>query len=113
MRTSPALDKQQEKELPRPIRARLDSLMRKMDCTGTIEFQWPQEPINCHISAGLDAGNIAEHSLRSGMATQSAMNGADERSIARVTQYKSMRVLRCYIREGGLFCNNASGRPGL
>jgi site-specific recombinase XerD len=63
--------------------------------------------------AGLDDKNIAGHSLRSGMATQSAMNGASERSIAQVTQHKSMRVLRRYIRDGGSFHDNASGRLGL
>jgi site-specific recombinase XerD len=63
--------------------------------------------------AGLAADDIGAHSLRSGMATQSAMNGADERSIARVTQHKSTRVLRRYIRDGSLFHDNASGRLGL
>ena len=62
---------------------------------------------------GLDPENIAGHSLRSDMATQAAMNGADERSIAAVTQHRSMRVLRRYIRDGNLFRGNASGRLGL
>lgn len=63
--------------------------------------------------AGLDARNISGHSLRSGMATQAAMNGADERSIARVTPHKSVRVLRRYIHAGTMFHDNASGRLGL
>ncbi|MGA7244381.1 MAG: site-specific integrase, partial [Terracidiphilus sp.] len=63
--------------------------------------------------AGLDAGNISGHSLRSGMASQAARNGVDERSIARTTQHKSLRVLRRYIHAGTIFEDNASGRLGL
>lgn len=63
--------------------------------------------------AGLDPANISAHSLRSGMASQAAKNGAEERSIARTTQHKSIRVLRRYIHAGTLFEDNASGRLGL
>ena len=38
------------------------------------------------------------------MATRAAMNGgADERSIARITQHRSLRVLRRYIHAGTMF----------
>jgi site-specific recombinase XerD len=63
--------------------------------------------------AGLDATNLAGHSMRSGMATQAAMNGAGERSIAKTTGRKSRRILRRYIRSGQLFQENASANLGL
>ena len=63
--------------------------------------------------AGLAASNFSSHSLRSGMASQAAKNGADERSIARTTQHKSLRVLRRYIHAGTMFEDNASARLGL
>ena len=63
--------------------------------------------------AGLNPANISAHSLRSGMASQAAKNGVEERSIARTTQHKSIRVLRRYIHAGTIFEDNASGRLGL
>src|SRR6266567_4649985 len=48
--------------------------------------------------AGIDATNLAGHSMRAGMATQAAMNGAAEREIAKTTGHKSTHVLRRYIR---------------
>lgn len=35
------------------------------------------------VRAGIDATNIAGHSMRAGMATQAAMNGASEHEIAK------------------------------
>ncbi len=63
--------------------------------------------------AGIDATNLAGHSMRSGMATQAAMNGAGEREIAKTTGHKSRRVLRRYIRTGQLFRENAASTLGL
>ena len=48
--------------------------------------------------AGMNATNIAGHSVRAGMATQAALNGSSERAIAKTTRHKSRRVLRRYIR---------------
>ena len=62
---------------------------------------------------GLDATNIAGHSVRAGMATQAALNGSSERAIAKTTRHKSRRVLRRYIRPGELFRENASASLGL
>jgi integrase len=63
--------------------------------------------------AGLDPTLFAGHSLRAGMATQSAINGASERSIQKQTGHKSLAMLRRYIRDGELFRDNAAGRLGL
>jgi site-specific recombinase XerD len=63
--------------------------------------------------AGLDATNIAGHSVRAGMATQAALNGSSERAIAKTARHRSRRVLRRYIRPGELFRENASASLGL
>ena len=65
------------------------------------------------VRAGIDPTNVAGHSVRAGMATQAAMNGAGERQIAKTTRHKSQRVLRRYIRTGKLFRDNASSTLGL
>lgn len=63
--------------------------------------------------AGIDAAAIAGHSLRAGMATQAALNGAQERDIAKTTGHRSTAMVRRYIRDADPFRNNASARLGL
>ena len=63
--------------------------------------------------AGMNATNIAGHSVRAGMATQAALNGSSERAIAKTTRHKSRSVLRRYICPGELFRENASASLGL
>ena len=63
--------------------------------------------------AGINATNIAGHSVRAGTATQAALNGSSERAIAKTTRHRSRRVLRRYIRPGELFRENASASLGL
>jgi site-specific recombinase XerD len=63
--------------------------------------------------AGMDPTQISPHGLRSGMCTQAALNGAEERDIARTTLHKSVAMVRRYIRDADLLRNNASGRLGL
>jgi integrase len=63
--------------------------------------------------AGLDAAQFGAHSLRAGMATQAAINGASERSIMKQTGHKSVTMVRRYIRDGELFRDNAATRLGL
>ena len=63
--------------------------------------------------AGINATNIAGHSVRAGMATQAALNGSSERAIAKTTRHRSRRVRRRYIRPGELFRENASASLGL
>jgi site-specific recombinase XerD len=64
-------------------------------------------------AAGLKSARFGAHSLRAGMATQAAANGASERSIMRQTGHKSAVMVRRYIREGSLFRDNAGARLGL
>lgn len=63
--------------------------------------------------AGLQAMEYAGHSLRSGLATQAAMNGASELAIMKQTGHRSLATVRKYIREGSLFRDNAATRLGL
>jgi site-specific recombinase XerD len=62
---------------------------------------------------GLDARDFSGHSLRSGLATQAAREGASERSIMAQTGHKSVQMVRRYIREGSLFHDNAAAKLGL
>lgn len=61
---------------------------------------------------GLDAEAYSGHSLRAGFATSAAMNGVEERRIARQTRHRSS-VVRAYIRDGEVFIGNASREVGL
>jgi len=63
---------------------------------------------NTAATAGLDATNIAGHSVRAGMATHAGLNGSSERSIAKTTRHRSRRVSRRYICPSELFRENAS-----
>jgi site-specific recombinase XerD len=62
---------------------------------------------------GIEAQSLAGHSLRSGLATTAARNGATEASIMKQTGHKSLTMVRRYIREGSLFHDNASTKLGL
>ena len=68
---------------------------------------------NAASRAGMNATNIAGHSVRAGMAMQAALNGSSERAIAKTTRHRSRRVLRRYIRPGEMFHENASAALGL
>lgn len=67
----------------------------------------------CAEAAGLDSSKYSGHSLRAGLATSAAMNGASERQIMKQTGHRSEAMVRRYIREGSLFSNNASANIGL
>ncbi len=62
---------------------------------------------------GLNPDRYGAHSLRSGMATEAARNGASERHIMRQTRHRSLKVLRSYIDDGGTFRENAAKLLGL
>ena len=62
---------------------------------------------------GLDASAYAGHSLRSGLATQAALNGASERAIMNQTGHRSVMMVRRYIRDGSLWQENAAAKLGL
>lgn len=57
-------------------------------------------------SAGLDPTSFSAHSLRAGLATQGAADGAPERLIAKQGNWRSLPTLRRYIRHGSLFREN-------
>ena len=59
------------------------------------------------LKTGLDPKKYAGHSLRSGFATTTAENGAEERQIMAMTGHKSNQMVRRYIQESNLFKNNA------
>jgi len=63
--------------------------------------------------AGIDATSIAGHSLRVGMATQAALNGAKELEIARTTGHHSEAMVRRYIRAADPFRAIAATQLGL
>jgi len=66
--------------------------------------------------SGRAAGDLTRESdraLRAGLATLAAATGVSKRAIAATTGHKSMTVLRCYIREGSLFTENAAAAAGL
>ena len=63
--------------------------------------------------AGLETTEYAGHSLRAGLATQAAMNGASELAIMKQTGHRSLATVRKYIREGALFRDNAATKLGL
>jgi site-specific recombinase XerD len=56
---------------------------------------------------------FAGHSLRSGCATQAALEGAPERAIMRQGRWRSIATVRRYIRSGDLWQENASAWLGL
>ncbi len=59
-------------------------------------------------AAGIDAAEVAGHSLRSGLATTAAYAGKSERAIMNQTGHKSVQTVRQYIRTGSLFRENAA-----
>jgi site-specific recombinase XerD len=63
--------------------------------------------------AGYDPSTLAGHSLRAGLATQAAMNGATELTIMKQTGHRSLAMLRRYIRDGEMWRKNAAANLGL
>jgi site-specific recombinase XerD len=63
--------------------------------------------------AGMEAKDLAGHSLRAGLATAAAAAGVPERAIMAQTGHRSLATLRKYIREGSLFLENAAAQVGL
>ena len=63
--------------------------------------------------AGLDPTDVSPHGLRAGMITTAAINGAEERDIAKVSGHRSTAVLHRYVCDADLFRDNASARLGL
>jgi integrase len=62
---------------------------------------------------GMDPDAFGGHSLRAGLATSAAQNGASETVIASQTGHRSTAMVRRYIRRGNLFKANAASAAGL
>jgi site-specific recombinase XerD len=62
---------------------------------------------------GLEAADLAGHSLRSGHATTASRNGASEAAIMKQTGHRSVQMVRRYIREGSIFHDNTGAKLGL
>lgn len=63
-------------------------------------------------AAGLNVERLSGHSLRAGLATQAALNGASLRDIAKQTGHRSEKVLSGYIRDADLWRNNVTESLG-
>lgn len=64
-------------------------------------------------AAGLEASRFSGHSLRAGLVTTAARAGKSERAIMDQTGHKSAAMVRRYIRDAGLFDDNAADGIGL
>jgi integrase len=64
-------------------------------------------------AVGFDPSEFAGHSLRAGLATSAAQNGANEITIMATTRHRSSQMVRRYIRQGNLFRTNAAAVAGL
>lgn len=62
---------------------------------------------------GRDVGEFSGHSLRRGMATTAARNGADDRKIMATTRHAKADSLTPYIEDGNRLVDPASGYLGL
>lgn len=60
-------------------------------------------------AVGLNPANISGHSLRSGLVTSAVQAGVAVHKIQQQTGHRSVEMLARYIRDAGLFENNASG----
>jgi site-specific recombinase XerD len=58
---------------------------------------------------GLNPVKLSGHSLRSGLATSAAQSGVPSHKIRQQTWHRSDMMLARYIRDGGLFTDNAAG----
>jgi integrase len=61
--------------------------------------------------AGMEADDLAGHSLRAGLATAAAAAGVPERAIMAQTGHRSLATLRKYIREGSLLILSRTPPP--
>jgi len=64
-------------------------------------------------AAGLDPAKVSGHSLRAGLVTTAARAGKSERAIMGQTGHRSVTMVRRYIRDAGLFDDNAADGIGL
>lgn len=96
-----------------------DYLYQAVDCAGRLSGR-PLHPRSIpkilkrlYGEAGVDATNLGAHSLRVGMVTQAARNGASATEIARITRHRRLAMVERYVREADQWRANASARLGL
>jgi integrase len=93
-------------------------LLRAVDRHGRIMGSLSDKTVAAVVKrhmAGLGYRSVdfAGHSLRRGMATTAARNGASDRTIMRTTGHTSTETVRGYIEEAALFTDPASKYLGL
>jgi integrase len=64
-------------------------------------------------AVGLDPAAFSGHSLRAGLATCAAQNGASELTIMATTGHKSSQMVKRYVRRANIFKSNAASMAGL
>ena len=62
---------------------------------------------------GYESDEFSGHSLRSGFATQAAMNGASDRAIMQQTKHRTRAMVDRYVRVASIWSENASTKLGL
>ena len=62
---------------------------------------------------GYESEEFSGHSLRSGFATQAALNGASDRAIMQQTKHKTRSMIDRYVRISSIWTENASTKLGL
>lgn len=67
----------------------------------------------CAAAAGLDERDYAAHSLRAGIVTQATIMGKPERAIMDHVRQKSVSTHRLYVRDLGIWRENAAAGIGL
>lgn len=65
------------------------------------------------LAAGIDPTHYSGHSLRSGLATQAAQQGASDRAIMKQTGHKSVDMVHRYIRDADIWRDNPAIIAGL
>lgn len=65
------------------------------------------------VAAGVDLGHLSGHSLRAGLITSAAIEGATETEIMRQSGHRSSQMVRKYIRVADVFKGNVSSKVGL
>lgn len=105
---------------PKGILIRLRSKTDQEGAGRAIQIAYGEDPATCPVRAArrwsslvAAEGPLGGHSLRQGMATMAASNGATDRTIMGTTGHTSADTLRSYIEEGTRFANPASGYLGL
>lgn len=94
------------------------AIFRRVDRHGNIKEAITPQSVALVVkraaaAAGLDPAVYSGHSLRAGLVTQAAINGATESNIMRQTGHKSSDTVKGYIRIANLFKDNVSGIVGL